>query len=120
MSSIISLLTPTQDLQFTTQGKFEYNDFEKQVKEIKENCSYDSFLKYEARLNTSKTNPKKCIDEIMLNKYLEDNLFPSLQKKKLGIIHLRQRFNPLQDLKENNDKKTSFGLILFKCINYTF
>ena len=56
----------------------------------------------------------------MLNKYLEDNLFPSLQKKKLGIIHLWQRFNSLQDLKENNDKKTSFGLILFKCINYTF
>ncbi|MBK7467583.1 MAG: hypothetical protein IPJ43_12685 [Saprospiraceae bacterium] len=58
MTSIISLLSPTQDLQFTRQGKFEYNDFEKQIKEIKENCSYDLFPKYEARLNTSKTNPK--------------------------------------------------------------
>ena len=61
MSSIISLLSPTQDLQFTTQGKFEYNDFEKQVKEIKENCSNDLFPKYEARLNTSKTNPKNVL-----------------------------------------------------------
>ena len=61
MSSIISLLSPTQDLQFTRQGKFGYDDFEKQVNEIKENYSNDLFPKYEARVNTSKTNPKNVL-----------------------------------------------------------
>ncbi len=61
MSSIISLLSPTQDLQFTRQGKFGYDDFIKQGNEIKENCSNDLFPKYEARLNTSKTNPKNVL-----------------------------------------------------------
>ena len=61
MSSIISLLSPTQDLQFTRQGKFGYDDFEKQVNEIMENYSNDLFPKYEARVNTSKTNPKNVL-----------------------------------------------------------
>ncbi len=72
-------------------GKFEYDDFEKQVKEIKENCSYDLLPKYEARVNLCKTNPnpKRCLDEIMLNAFLEDNPTISLSddEKKWLLDH---------------------------------
>ena len=61
MPSTKAQVSPTQGPPCPADGKFEYDDFEKQVKEIKENCSNDLFPKYEARLNTSKTNPKNVL-----------------------------------------------------------
>lgn len=61
MLRIKAQISPIQGQPCPADGKFEYDDFEKQVKEIKENCSYDLLPKYEARLNTSKTNPKNVL-----------------------------------------------------------
>ncbi|MBK8735754.1 MAG: hypothetical protein IPL98_07585 [Saprospiraceae bacterium] len=44
MTSIISLLSPTQDLQFTRQGKFGYDDFIKQEMRLRKIAQMIYFL----------------------------------------------------------------------------
>ncbi len=75
MSRIKAQISPIQGQPCPADGKFEYDAFEKMVKEIKENCSNDLLPKYEARVNLCKTNPnpKRCLDEVSLDKFLNDN-----------------------------------------------
>lgn len=61
-------------------SKLTYDDFEKFVIEIKTNCKIELLPNY--RLNVelckSSTNPKRCLDELMLDAFLENNTNISL------------------------------------------